>query len=181
MDRRTSKTGEIYVEFDSFREAENVIRRLSNTRNRQPIAKLLDRDCRARMSSPDELMRALFPAARCSWQDGNPVFDQTRMNGTQAFTSFLDKEEIHYLKKFMQDSRKAKFCKFHPQRPFDCLTSTMQKYPRFYEYLEDPEVLDLVRTLVPTALAALADRMKRDHQHYHFWHEYDRCLRRGGY
>ena len=179
MDRRTSKTGEIYVEFDTMREAENVIKRLSNTRSRQPIAKLLDRECRVRSSSQDELLKALFPAAKCNWRDGKPVFNLTRMDGSPAFTSFLDKEEIHYLKKFMIDSRKAKFCKFHPQRPFDCLTSTLQKYPR--GYYEDQEVINLWETIVPTAKSSLEDRIKRDPVNFHFWHEYMRCLSRGEY
>lgn len=130
MDKMTSKTGDIFVEFTTDTQAQAVIKKI-HSGGRKAHNILGKRQVKATMSTQGELMRAIFPRAACSWRpDGTPVFNKTRQNGESAFASFVHPEEIHFLKAYMRDPTKARFCSSHPQRIFDSLLSTVQKYPQ---------------------------------------------------
>ncbi|KAK7946463.1 uncharacterized protein PG986_010784 [Apiospora aurea] len=116
MDRVTSKTQDVYVEFASDKDAQAVVERHANNANGGRSARLGDRPVRVSLSSPAKLMEALFPVARgVNWYGYIPHI--LPPNHDEPFYNFRASPLP-----FSKDAR---------ERPYECMISTVKKFPWF--------------------------------------------------
>ncbi|KAF4635895.1 hypothetical protein G7Y89_g2186 [Cudoniella acicularis] len=159
MERVTSKTLDCYVEFVSFNEAVNAVNRFETNRTGGRGGRLGQRHVEVELSSQEALMKDLFPKAKnVVWHGGRPEIiprDENDMYNS-GFQGFVSKEELVMLVKHVEAPQRSPFSKDCPQRPFECLISTLLKYPWYmvdYITIEDRNLLhkatkDLVALLV---------------------------------
>lgn len=131
MDKATSKTMDAYVEFhtlaDAMRSAERHHQNLLNGRT----SRLGDRPIEVELSSQGSLMKDLFPHARGVLWDG-PHPKLKRHNPREPwnnFKGFINVEEMTMLVKHVEVPHRSPFSKECPQRPYECLISTLCKFP----------------------------------------------------
>jgi hypothetical protein len=145
MERVTSKTLDCYVEFVSFNEAISAVHRFEGNRTGGKGGRLGDRHVDVELSSQDQLMKDLFPKAKnVKWFNGRPeiIPRETEDRYNSGFAGFLSKEEMVMLVKHVEAPQrvslslsycinanvfKSPFSKDCPQRPFECLISTLLK------------------------------------------------------
>lgn len=147
MERVTSKTLDCYVEFINLNEAVNAVQRFEANRIVGKGGRLGQRHVDLELSSQDELMKELFPKAKnVKWTGGSPQIIETdptdRYNS--GFAGFISKEELVMLVKHVEAPQRVSFeylilartdssclqspfSKECPQRPFECLISTLIK------------------------------------------------------
>lgn len=109
MDRNTGKTGDGYVEVPTAREALNTVSAINRRGTDGSRAlKIGNREVSVQLSSPEELMAALFPhATTVEWTGYTPrVIDVDTMFYPGApgigFTGFCGNEELAMLVKFAE-------------------------------------------------------------------------------
>ncbi|RDW80216.1 hypothetical protein BP6252_04854 [Coleophoma cylindrospora] len=132
MERVTSKTLECYVEFVDLDEALNAVARFESNRFSGRASKLGQRHVDVELSSQDALMRDLFPKAKnVFWKDGKPTIIPVDPNDVfnSGFKGFVTKEELVMLEKHVMTPARSPFSKDCPQRPYECMISTLLKFP----------------------------------------------------
>ncbi|APA12034.1 hypothetical protein sscle_08g068040 [Sclerotinia sclerotiorum 1980 UF-70] len=132
MERVTSKTLDAYVEFVSFSEAANAVQRFDTNRIGGRGGRLGQRHVEVELSSQEELMKQLFPKAKnVEWHGCKPKIiardENDRYNS--GFQGFVSREELVMLVKHVESPQRSPFSKDCPQRPFECLVSTLIKFP----------------------------------------------------
>ncbi|TGO09846.1 hypothetical protein BTUL_0152g00010 [Botrytis tulipae] len=132
MERVTSKTLDAYVEFVSFTEASNAITRFDMNRMGGRGGRLGQRHVEVELSSQEELMKQLFPKAKnVEWHGNKPTIIERDENDkyNSGFQGFVSREELVMLVKHVESPQRSPFSKDCPQRPFECLVSTLIKFP----------------------------------------------------
>ncbi|CZT13150.1 uncharacterized protein RCO7_06340 [Rhynchosporium graminicola] len=132
MERVTSKTLDCYVEFINFTEAVNAVNRFETNRTGGRGGRLGQRHVEVELSSQEQLMHDLFPKAKnVTWAGSRPLIKPRDLNDrfNSGFQGFLSKEELVMLVKHVEAPQRSPFSKDCPQRPFECLISTLLKYP----------------------------------------------------
>ncbi|ATZ53869.1 hypothetical protein BCIN_09g06370 [Botrytis cinerea B05.10] len=132
MERVTSKTLDAYVEFVSFTEASNAITRFDMNRMGGRGGRLGQRHVEVELSSQEELMKQLFPKAKnVEWHGNKPTIIDRDENDkyNSGFQGFVSREELVMLVKHVESPQRSPFSKDCPQRPFECLVSTLIKFP----------------------------------------------------
>ncbi|RDW92601.1 hypothetical protein BP5796_01995 [Coleophoma crateriformis] len=132
MERVTSKTLECYVEFVDLDEALNAVARFETNRFSGRASKLGQRHVDVELSSQDALMRDLFPKAKnVFWKDGKPTILPVDPNDVfnSGFKGFVSKEELVMMEKHVMTPARSPFSKECPQRPYECMISTLLKFP----------------------------------------------------
>ncbi|TGO45165.1 hypothetical protein BCON_0416g00010 [Botryotinia convoluta] len=132
MERVTSKTLDAYVEFISFSEASNAITRFDMNRMGGRGGRLGQRHVEVELSSQEELMKQLFPKAKnVEWHGNKPTIIERDENDkyNSGFQGFVSREELVMLVKHVESPQRSPFSKDCPQRPFECLVSTLIKFP----------------------------------------------------
>ncbi|KAI1006426.1 hypothetical protein K3495_g1797 [Podosphaera aphanis] len=159
MERVTSKTLDCYVEFVNFDEALNAVNRFDQGRSGGRNGRLGQRYVEVEISNQQSLMQDLFPKAKNVQWIGTAIPTVKPKNPNDKFNSgfqgFLSKEELIMLVKHVEAPQRSSFAKENPQRPFECLISTLFKYPWYmvdYITIEDRDLLhkttiDLLRLL----------------------------------
>ncbi|TVY81293.1 hypothetical protein LSUE1_G004001 [Lachnellula suecica] len=160
MERVTSKTLDCYVEFINLNEAVSAVNRFETNRTGGRGGRLGQRHVEVELSSQEVLMKDLFPKAKnVHWVGGRPVITPKDPNDkyNSGFQGFVSKEELVMLSKHVEAPQRVKlpttplpdaqltrsqspFSKDCPQRPFECLISTLLKYPWYmvdYITIED--------------------------------------------
>ncbi|PQE21292.1 hypothetical protein CJF32_00006429 [Rutstroemia sp. NJR-2017a WRK4] len=139
MERVTSKTLDAYIEFISFTEASNAVQRFDMNRVGGRGGRLGQRHVEVELSSQEQLMKELFPKAKnVKWVGARPEIiprdpDDKYNSGFQGFVS---REEMVMLVKHVESPQRSPFSKECPQRPFECLVSTLLKFPWYrVEYI----------------------------------------------
>lgn len=95
MERSTAKTMDCYVEFQTFKDAQETVTRINKIFETGRAPRLGNRVVYVELSNQDELLRDLFPRAKCvSWQDGMPIALPNRDPYSTGFAGFLASEEI---------------------------------------------------------------------------------------
>lgn len=95
MERSTAKTMDCYVEFQTFKDAQETVTRINKIFETGRAPRLGNRVVYVELSNQDELLRDLFPRAKCvSWQDGMPIALPNRDPYSTGFAGFLTSEEI---------------------------------------------------------------------------------------
>jgi hypothetical protein len=132
QDRMTGKTHDVYLEFTNFSSADNAYRRYENlsARNREP--KLGSRRVNLNMSTNTELMKVIFPRAKCEWIDGMPVrSDEYLRDNPSEWDGFITNEELLKVLLFAEQitSSKTRFAVENPERVYQFMMSSLQKIP----------------------------------------------------
>ncbi|TVY38119.1 hypothetical protein LSUB1_G003789 [Lachnellula subtilissima] len=147
MERVTSKTLDCYVEFTNFDEAVSAVNRFETNRTGGRGGRLGQRHVEVELSSQDLLMKELFPKAKnVMWSGGRPNIIPKDPNDiySSGFQGFVSKEEVVMMVKHVEAPQRSPFSKDCPQRPFECLISTLLKYPWYmvdYITIEDRNLL----------------------------------------
>ncbi|RCI13026.1 hypothetical protein L249_0202 [Ophiocordyceps polyrhachis-furcata BCC 54312] len=131
MERVTSKTMDAYVEFINLDEAMKVVDKHHQNLTAGRPSRLGDRPIEVELSSQGNLLRDLFPLARGLIWDGatpytkafNPHF------GWENFRGFISEEEMVMLIKHVEVPHRSPYSRDCPQRPYECLISTLKKFP----------------------------------------------------
>ncbi|KAI0886052.1 uncharacterized protein GGS22DRAFT_179066 [Annulohypoxylon maeteangense] len=131
MDRTTSKTNECYVEFASFDEAVTAVTRYQNAiDNNIHVPKIGSRDVEVTISSQAMLMKKLFPIAKgVLWEEMPFRIIRNAPHSWDNFTGFITEEEMTLLCKHVEGYNNPVFSKQCPERAYECMISTVKKYP----------------------------------------------------
>ncbi|KUJ23348.1 uncharacterized protein LY89DRAFT_573685 [Mollisia scopiformis] len=163
MERVTSKTLDCYVEFADLNEAVAAVNRYENNRMTGRNGRLGQRHVDMELSSQDALMKDLFPKAKnVNWRDGKPTIIPTNPHDkyNSGFQGFISKEELVMLVKHVETPQRSPFSKECPQRPYECLISTLFKYPWYMVDYITIEDRDLLYDATSKLLDLLRDRLK---------------------
>ncbi|CAG8977943.1 hypothetical protein HYALB_00001823 [Hymenoscyphus albidus] len=132
MERVTSKTLDCYVEFTSVNEAIAAVDRFQSLKMAGRSGRLGPRHVEVELSSQEDLMRQLFPKAKnVQWVGISPTIIPKDPNDkyNSGFQGFITNEELVMLVKHVEYPQRSPFSRDCPQRPFECLISTLSKYP----------------------------------------------------
>ncbi|KAI0384540.1 hypothetical protein F5Y04DRAFT_293370 [Hypomontagnella monticulosa] len=132
MDRTTSKTNDCYVEFFTFDDAVKAVNRHQTAieNGRQP--RLGKRGVDMTLSSQGKLMQQLFPAAHgVNWYTNPYTVTTDSAYGWENFKGFVSEEEMTMLYKHIETPTHSPFAMNCPERPYECMISTLKKFPWF--------------------------------------------------
>ncbi|CEI61162.1 hypothetical protein FVEN_g6100 [Fusarium venenatum] len=131
MDRATSKTMDAFVEFMTMEDAMRCAEKHHQYTQTGRISRLGERPVEVELSSQAALMQELFPLARgVFWDGANPQILPTNNKEPWAnFKGFIFPEEMVMLVKHVEVPHRSPFSKECPQRPYECLISTLRKFP----------------------------------------------------
>lgn len=109
MDRSTAKTMDCYVEFVTAADAKETLEWLNRGLPAVP-PRLGDRHIDIEMSSQDELLKDLFPRAKCiKWSNGRPILVPNTDPYSVGFQSFLTAEEIFCMVRNAEQPRRVSY------------------------------------------------------------------------
>ncbi|KAG5982072.1 hypothetical protein E4U55_002307 [Claviceps digitariae] len=131
MERVTSKTMDAYVEFLSLDDANKAVEKHHQHAQNGRVSRLGDRPVDVELSSQENLMRDLFPFARgVVWNGVTPNFKPfNEREPWENFQGFVSEEEMVMLVKHVEVPHRSPFSRDCPQRPYECLISTLKKFP----------------------------------------------------
>ncbi|KAG6355554.1 hypothetical protein INS49_003516 [Diaporthe citri] len=131
MERVTSKTNDAYVEFMSMQAAVNAVEKHQKTVANGRLSRLGDRPIEVELSSQAALMKDLFPLAKgVRWEGAVPVvLEDHPSEPWNCFKGFVSDEEMAMLVKHVEVPQRSPFSRDCPQRPFECMISTLRKLP----------------------------------------------------
>ncbi|KAM4061229.1 RNA recognition, RNP-1 [Hirsutella rhossiliensis] len=131
MERVTSKTMDAYVEFVSLEEAMKAVEKHRHNLQNGRVTRLGDRPVEVELSSQASLMKDLFPLARgLIWDGVTPQFKPyNHQFAWENFRGFISEEEMVMLIKHVEVPHRSPYSKDCPQRPYECLISTLKKFP----------------------------------------------------
>ncbi|KAK2612642.1 hypothetical protein QQS21_001414 [Conoideocrella luteorostrata] len=131
MERVTSKTMDAYVEFVTLDDANKAVEKHHHHNLNGRVSRLGDRPVDVELSSQENLMKDLFPLAKgIVWNGAVPKFKPFNPHEPwDNFKGFVSEEEMVMLVKHVEVPHRSPFSKDCPQRPYECLISTLKKFP----------------------------------------------------
>ncbi|KAJ2972762.1 hypothetical protein NQ176_g6970 [Zarea fungicola] len=131
MERVTSKTMDAYVEFMTLEDAMRAVEKHNLNQLAGRPCRLGDRPVELSLSSQASLMKDLFPiAAGVFWKGSTPEIQPFNPKEPWSnFKGFISEEEMIMLVKHVEMPQRSPFSKECPQRPYECLISTLRKFP----------------------------------------------------
>ncbi|KAM3447120.1 hypothetical protein MY3296_009020 [Beauveria thailandica] len=131
MEKVTSKTMDAYVEFMTLEDAMRAVEKHAQNQLSGRPTRLGDRPVDLQLSSQANLMKDLFPvAAGVIWKGVTPEIQPFKPNEPWSnFKGFISAEEMVMLVKHVEVPHRSPFSKECPQRPYECLISTLRKFP----------------------------------------------------
>ncbi|KAK5998982.1 hypothetical protein PT974_01367 [Cladobotryum mycophilum] len=131
MEKVTSKTMDAYVEFVTLEDAMKAVERHRSNLINGRLSRLGDRPIDVELSSQANLMKDLFPIARgIFWNGSTPEFKPYNPTAPwENFKGFVSEEEMVMLVKHVEVPHRSPFSRECPQRPYECLISTIKKFP----------------------------------------------------
>ncbi|KID74456.1 RNA recognition, RNP-1, partial [Metarhizium brunneum ARSEF 3297] len=131
MERVTSKTMDAYVEFVTLDDANKAVEKHQQNILSGRVSRLGDRPVEVELSSQESLMKDLFPLAKgIMWNGASPQFKPLNPSEPwENFKGFVSEEEMIMLVKHVEVPHRSPFSKDCPQRPYECLISTLKKFP----------------------------------------------------
>ncbi|KZZ88065.1 RNA recognition motif domain protein [Moelleriella libera RCEF 2490] len=131
MERVTSKTMDAYVEFMTLDDANKAVEKHHHHIMNGRVSRLGDRPVDVELSSQESLMKDLFPLAKgVTWHGMTPKFNHHKLDEPwENFKGFVSEEEMVMLVKHVEVPHRSPFSKDCPQRPYECLISTIKKFP----------------------------------------------------
>lgn len=95
MERPTAKTMDCYAEFETPTAAKEVVDRINKVYETGRAPRLGNRHVEVEISDQDELLKDLFPRAKCIiWNDGIPEVQVNTDPYSTGFCGFFTSEEI---------------------------------------------------------------------------------------
>ncbi|KAL0468772.1 hypothetical protein QR685DRAFT_445952 [Neurospora intermedia] len=132
MERINGKTQDAYVEFCSQDDAIRAVQRLSQAavRTNRP-SRIADRPVDVELSGQASMMKDLFPlASGVTWRGAEPIIESpVEAKPWKTFKGFIMIEEMAMLVKLVEMPQRAQYTKSCPQRPYECMISTIRKLP----------------------------------------------------
>lgn len=108
MERSTGKTMDCFVEYRTLEDARRTCASLNRNYDLGSAPRMGARHVDVEMSSAAELMKALFPLAKCiSWVNGKPVVSSRRPSWSTGFDGFLTDEELFCLKRHAEQPHRV--------------------------------------------------------------------------
>ncbi|VUC20469.1 unnamed protein product [Clonostachys rosea] len=134
MERVTSKTMDAYIEFCTLEDAMKAVEKHHLNIQNGRVSRLGDRPVDVELSDQGCLMRDLFPlAVGIFWDGSRPEFKAQKPDEPwENFKGFISEEEMTMLVKHVEVPHRSPFSKECPQRPYECLISTLKKFPWSY-------------------------------------------------
>ncbi|KAI8951539.1 hypothetical protein F4801DRAFT_601121 [Xylaria longipes] len=131
MDRVTSKTQDAYCELSSLNAAIELVERFKRGAENGRVGRLGNRIVEVELSSQTNLMLALFPSTRygVAWIGSNPQIMTGSEWPWEDFRGFFTEEEMVMLSKHVENPQRSLFAKICPERPYECMISTLRKIP----------------------------------------------------
>ncbi|KAI0862882.1 hypothetical protein F4860DRAFT_522847 [Xylaria cubensis] len=131
MDRVTSKTQDAYCELSSLNAAIELVERFKRGADNGRTGRLGNRIVEVELSSQTNLMLALFPSTLngVTWIGPNPQIVTGSMWPWENFKGFFTEEEMVMLSKHVENPQRSLFAKICPERPYECMISTLRKIP----------------------------------------------------
>ncbi|KAF5021814.1 hypothetical protein F66182_6140 [Fusarium sp. NRRL 66182] len=133
MDRATSKTMDAFVEFVTMEDAMRCAEKHHQFAQAGRVSRLGERPIEVELSSQAALMAELFPlAGGVFWDGATPqILPHNASEPWANFKGFISPEEMVMLVKHVEVPHRSPFSKECPQRPYECLISTLRKFPWF--------------------------------------------------
>lgn len=123
QDRMNGKTDDVYVELKDWNEAEKVVRRYDNQIFRDRTPKLGNRRVKISLATASNLMKAIFPRAKCLWVNGKPERPEEWLRDHPSnWDGFVTREEMVKILMFTEQTNSAKVRKAIPLSLFSLLT-----------------------------------------------------------
>ncbi|KAK0633737.1 hypothetical protein B0T14DRAFT_442956 [Immersiella caudata] len=163
MEKNTSKTQDAYVEFATLDDATKAVERYQDLVQNRRQPRLEDRPIKMVVSSQEELVKDIFPFAHgISWRGATPVLKKpVEGDCLSTFKGFVTAEEMALLLRFVEAPQRSPFAKNCPQRPFECMISTLKKFPWFC-----PELVTVMqRHLLYNSTLRLAEMLRKSLDH----------------
>ncbi|KAI0805459.1 hypothetical protein GGR55DRAFT_697991 [Xylaria sp. FL0064] len=139
MDRVTSKTLDAFCEFSSLNAAIEIVERFKKGTGLGAetgaetgrVSRLGDRVVQIELSSQTVLMKNLFPSSKngVSWIGTRPELVSGSAHPWENFSGFFTEEEMVMLIKHVENSQRSVYAKICPERPYECMISTLRKIP----------------------------------------------------
>ncbi|KAI1299688.1 hypothetical protein F5Y03DRAFT_408646 [Xylaria venustula] len=131
MDRVTGKTLDAYCEISSLDAAIQTVERFKTDPDNNRVSRLGNRVVEVQLSSQSVLMQTLFPSSRNGvvWIGTHPELVEGSQYSWENFSSFLTEEEMIMLNKHIENTQRSMYAKLCPERPYECMISTLRKMP----------------------------------------------------
>ncbi|KAK4188964.1 hypothetical protein QBC35DRAFT_494808 [Podospora australis] len=131
MERTTSKTGDAYVEFLTKEAAERAVHRHNEATQRGRQPRIGNRPADLAVVNQEHLMQQLFPTAKAvNWSATRATIKEpVEGQPWTIFKGFVSEEELTLLIKHVEQPSRSPYAKDCPQRPYECMISTIRKYP----------------------------------------------------
>jgi hypothetical protein len=150
MERTTSKTMDAYIEFVDVNEAVNAVNRYETNRSSGHGGRLGERHVELTVAGHPMLLKDLFPKAKnILWNGADPEVMPVSLTDkyNSGFAGFIAQEELVMMVKHVETPQRVSVClkklsfqvltrkqspfsRECPQRPFECLISTLIKVCR---------------------------------------------------
>ncbi|KAI1203545.1 hypothetical protein F5X97DRAFT_330204 [Nemania serpens] len=131
MDRVTSKTQDAFCEVSSLHAAIELVERFKKGAENGRVGRLGNRVVDIELSSQKGLMLALFPTSRhgVEWIGTHPHIVTDAQYPWENFKGFFTEEEMVMLSKHVENVQRSLYSKKCPERPYECMISTLRKIP----------------------------------------------------
>ncbi|PFH62916.1 hypothetical protein XA68_11235 [Ophiocordyceps unilateralis] len=163
MERVTSKTMDAYVEFTSLDEAMKAVDKHQQNLLAGRPSRLGDRPIEVELSSQGSLMKDLFPLA-CGliWDGATPQMKPLNQQfAWENFRGFIAEEEMVMLIKHVEVPHRSPYSRDCPQRPYECLISTLKKFPWYATDRITVSQRHAMYIATERLLQVLSDKVKR--------------------
>ncbi|KAF9884757.1 hypothetical protein FE257_001247 [Aspergillus nanangensis] len=128
MERSTAKTMDCYVEFQTCTDAKETVHRINKVYEVGRAPRLGNRHVDVELSDQDELLKDLFPRAKCAvWRNGIPHALANTDHYSTGFNGFFTSEEIVGAIRHAELPHRSPFCVKCPQRTYESTISTLYK------------------------------------------------------
>lgn len=160
MERSTSKTMDAYVELQCPEAALQQSLRHENLIASGKHPKLGTRHVGLEVSSQDELLGDLFPRAKSiKWAGGVPAVLENDDPYSAGFTGFFTVEEMVGLLRHAEYPQRSPFSAKCLQRTYECMISTLYKFPWFAPNLYTLGARNLLWQTYVGQLVVLVDKV----------------------
>ncbi|KAI0975744.1 hypothetical protein F4678DRAFT_457097 [Xylaria arbuscula] len=131
MDRVTGKTLDAFCEISSLDAAIQTVERFKIDPDNNRVSRLGNRVVEVQLSSQSVLMQTLFPSSRngVEWIGTHPNLISGSQYSWENFSCFLTEEEMIMLNKHIENTQRSMYAKLCPERPYECMISTLRKMP----------------------------------------------------
>ncbi|KAF7587475.1 hypothetical protein BBP40_007196 [Aspergillus hancockii] len=162
MERSTAKTMDCYIEFENVTSAEETVKQINRVWETGHSPRLGSRRIEVELSSQDDLLKDLFPRAKCiKWEDSVPNKLPNFDPYSTGFAGFFTSEEIVSAIRHAEIPHRSPFSVKCPQRTFESTISTLYKFPWYATELYTVDCRNHLFELVNRHILALVFRMAR--------------------